>query len=578
MNKKAKIFLAVLSAGCAAVCLFVCLPPVRSFIVSLLERALHRGLNRNYWSQQIFAFSAIVLFFNICMIFFVFTRKGRSFYLELSSDIRAKSGIFRENKKYILFLFILFSFGLISIFRADFYNVANDDLFREITGERAWRNFYRYVSEFGSIIVHMSPKLLDIAPLTQFIAVLIMAASAFVLIYSCTDSKVTVFSCIASIPVCLFPYFLSDISYRYDSPYMALSVFFSVVPFLFTGNLLTYAFISVTGLFLMCLSYQASSGIYIFCTVIFALKFWTEGKKTDKQILKFTGVSVLCYLGALFLFSKLFIEKPDHEIYVDTAVSVSSFIPNCKTYLSLVWKDFGHSAIKLFSVLILICFTVLEIKHSRKNKLLTAALIIAGIAFSLIFSYGSYLALKKPLWLPRAFIGIGVFTGLVSIMVSRFFSEKDRKHIFAKIVVSALSYSVLVFAFAFGNAQAAQKEYRNFRTTMLISELSRLVPASGKTVEIHFTNAVGTAAAALQLIRAYPLAAKCINGDLGPGQSGELVLSQHNFGTIDYSKTAPLPDKELPVLSDTLYETIRGTNSVFVVTFREPDCRIAGEH
>jgi hypothetical protein len=578
MNKRIKIFLAVLSSVCAAVCLLVCLSPVRALILFFIEQKLHRNLNLNYWSQQIFAFASIALFLILCTDFCIFTRKGRSCYSLLSSDLRSKTNAFCENKKYILFLFILYSFGLIALFRADFYNVANDDLFREMTGERAWRNFYRYVSEFGSVIVHMSPKLIDIAPLTQFIAVLIMAAASFVLIYSFNDSKVTIFSCIASIPVCLFPYFLSDISYRYDSPYMALSVFFSVLPFLFAGNLLAYTFISVAGLFLMCLSYQASSGIYIFCTILFTLKFWTEGKKTDKETLKFIGVSVLCYLVSLFLFSKLFIEKPDHEIYIDTSVSISSVIPNIRTYLSLVWNDFGHSAIKIFSVLLLCCFIILEIKNSRKNKLLSTVFIIAGIIFSIIFSYGSYLALKKPLWLPRAFIGIGIFTGLVSIMISRFFYEKDKKHIFAKIIVTALSYSVLVFSFAFGNAQAAQKQYRIFRTTLLMTELSRLAPETDKSVEIHFTNAIGTAASAQQLIHVYPLAAKCINGDLGPGQSGELVLEQYNFGTIDYSKTVPLPEKTLPVLSDTAYETIRGADSVFVITFKDPGYTIAGEH
>ena len=92
---------------------------------------------------------------------------------------------------------------------------------------------------------------------------------AFLLISIFTNNNFTLLNCISVLPVGLSPFFLANFSYRYDSPYMAFSLLVCVIPFLFKEENKHFIISSVISLFFMCISYQASSGIYIVTSYLF---------------------------------------------------------------------------------------------------------------------------------------------------------------------------------------------------------------------------------------------------------------------------------------------------------------------
>ena len=162
--------------------------------------------------------------------------------------------------KPILILFGIYLVGMFAMLRANFNYI--DDLGRAITGYAQWSKESRYLSELLSRIVHADMTLFDVSPLPQVLAALILAVTGIIIKKQFSSSeKTSVWQYAALIPLCFFPYYLEAISYKFDAPYIALSVFFSVAPIIYRKNRCYVYFIAcMLGTMGMCMTYQASSG------------------------------------------------------------------------------------------------------------------------------------------------------------------------------------------------------------------------------------------------------------------------------------------------------------------------------
>lgn len=125
--------------------------------------------------------------------------------------------------------------GISAILRANIN--FSDDIGRVFEGYQAWEAFSRYLSNFLSGIIHADSFLSDISPLTQLIACVLLAAASVTVLYLITGrTRFSVWEYAAVLPLGLSPYMLECLSYKYDAPYMALSVLFSVLPLLAARN------------------------------------------------------------------------------------------------------------------------------------------------------------------------------------------------------------------------------------------------------------------------------------------------------------------------------------------------------
>ena len=138
-------------------------------------------------------------------------------------------------EKPVLLLFSAYALALLALIRAN-YTYA-DDLSRSIIGYHGWWDWSRYVTEALSCLVHMEPRVLDISPIPQLLAAFLMAVAGVVVIHSFTAKKeIRPPMLAATLPMGLSPWFLECFSFKFDAPYMALSVLASVLPFLWWGE------------------------------------------------------------------------------------------------------------------------------------------------------------------------------------------------------------------------------------------------------------------------------------------------------------------------------------------------------
>ena len=395
-------------------------------------------------------------------------------------------------------------------------------------------------------------------------------------VQAATNEKMGYLACLASLPIGLYPYFLSNFSYRYDSPYMALSIFACVLPFVFKSQTRDYIIASVIGLFAMCTSYQASSGIYIVMAVLCAARMRQDGKSWS-QIGKFVLASICCYIASLLLFKFIFMEREFKPGAIDERMSLSNVIQNAPKYVAIIWSGLGKSALKIFALLILALNIVAAAFSSKKGRLMNVIVTLAFYALALPLSYGVYMAMGTPQWHSRALYGIGTFFAAASLLLLSLSNNNGKPlRIVSRLAVFAASYCCFAYAFAFGNAQSQQVKQAEFRCALLLEDLSKIMPAqdNGEPSEILVANKIGYAPAVQNLIKVYPLTEICVDIYADDRDSTQLILNSYGFFEFADGKSHNLQKQDLPVLLDTAYHTIQGQDNKFLVTFKEPDLKV----
>ena len=411
-------------------------------------------------------------------------------------------------KPFIILAFI-YCLGIVSIIRANFNYI--DDLGRVSDGYRGWMNWSRYISEGLSVLIHTDSRLMDISPLPQILACLILAFASVILIYVFTEKEqISKWNILAVLPLGLSPYFLECLSYKFDSPYMALSVLASIFPFLFVKySEKIYFAMSIAGCLVMCMTYQASSGIYVLVTLFLAAKKLNE----DKPYFRFIAVSALSYVISLVVFRIALMRKLNDYATTDTA-GVSDLIPtvcnNIQTYFNLIYSDFNRVWLVLIALLAFaFIYTFVKVTSLKIYESLLLAFML--LVFGSVLSYGGYILLKNPLFAPRGMYGIGVLLAIISVNITAI-----SKNNFIKIVCILLSWCFFVFSFSYGNALAEQKRYTDFRVNMLITDLNKLQPQNNMDMLMQLDGNIGKSPALTRRIdKRYPIIKRLVPSTLG---------------------------------------------------------------
>lgn len=376
-------------------------------------------------------------------------------------------------KKYFGVLFIIYIIALFPIFRGNMNYI--DDIARVYEGYAQWEYYSRYMSNFLSHIVHTGWYLPDISPLPQLLAVGIIVISSLIIIYLIKEEKeINIWDIIASIPVGLSPYFLECLSFKYDAPYMAISVLASVAPLLLRRRkAVIYCMSIVMGTLLMCTTYQASSGIFPVIVVMLAFLGWNNQDEW-KRILAFIIKSVIGYLSGLGIFI-LFIMKHVEGDYSNNIAKFKEIIVHYIYYLKYVVTDFRKIWLLTIAVII-ITFIILAVIESKKNKVAASILALLTSILMLLLSFGLYPALEVPEFQPRSMYGFGIIIALFAISSVKY----EKRSYVPKLATCILGWMFIVFAATYGNAFSVQEKYTDFRIQEVVQDLSEIEEIANK--------------------------------------------------------------------------------------------------
>ena len=352
-----------------------------------------------------------------------------------------------------------------ALLRADFAYI--DDVGRAFAGYDGWgSSFSRHLSDVLSHLVHASSWLSDVSPLTQLIAIVLLVCASLVLVRALDGSNdgISPWTLVAVIPLGLSPYFLECLSYKYDAPYMALSVLASVAPLLLWQARKAWIVAATFGCTrVMLTTYQASSGILPMCAIFVALLSWRRGE-TGKSIAYKALYYGAAYALAMAVFYYLIMGQigAGGEEYVSSGLATPANIKeHYISYFQCVLNDF-KAGWTVIAAIIAIIFFPLYAAGGGRAVVSKALLSVAGVAISSLFSFGLYPLLEQPLYAPRAMYGFGVLIALITTSCV-IVAGSGGKAWAPRILAVVLAWSFITFTCTYGNALSMQAEWETFR-------------------------------------------------------------------------------------------------------------------
>ena len=468
-------------------------------------------------------------------------------------------------------LSVVYLLALLPLIRVNYSY--GDDRGRVLMGYDGWENFSRYVSDGLSHVIHAGGYLDDISPLPQLIAIVLTAVAACVLIRAfsggLSDGRGLAWMLVAAVPMGLSPYYLECLSFKFDAPYMALSLLASVAPLLLRekrcGGYVALA--TVVSTLVVCTTYQASLGVLPMAVLALAFVDWVQGASLRETSRSVAYYAVGWIVGVLLFRFVVMQPIPDVDSYVSSSVgTLGSIVANYVGFFSLVRSDFNFAWEALFLV-ITVCFIAAAVSRREKNKVLTGVfgIILAIAMFPL--SFGVYPFLEKPLMAPRAMLGVGVFISIVS-MVAITLTRQGFRSIPVKLAITTFSWSLIVFAATYGNAVYEQGEYERFRTYEVLNALAsseEYVQAQDRKIQV--VGSIGPCPVVRNKNNA--LLGRLMMTGLDSGYFGSMkLLSYYNIGA---RRVVDIPEdtwKFWPVLDESLYHTIYASENEFVVVLK----------
>ncbi|GFI64528.1 hypothetical protein IMSAG185_00117 [Lachnospiraceae bacterium] len=473
-------------------------------------------------------------------------------------------------KKAFGILTVIYLLGISAILRANFNYI--DDMGRVANGSRSWINYSRFLTEALSNFVHMDRYLTDVSPLPQLIAVLFLAAAGILLLYVVYERTCfSLWELIAVIPLGLNPYFLECISYKYDAPYMALSILGAILPFLYKKkNGAVWICASAIGTTIVCTTYQAAAGIYPMIVILLMFKMWCRKESAKKAgIFCLQSAAGFC-LGLAFF--KLILMNPVEATYGSGALASTKIgdllqiiYYNLRHYYTLIGEDFKRFWILLVLVLA-VGFLWTVVRFSGRNRILSAVLAVISLFLMGIICFGAYPALGKTLFAPRAMYGFGVLITLLGVCAV----EGCGGTVF-RAPSFLLSLAFFVFALTYGNALYSQKEYTDFRIRMVIEDMNDMeVFLSEEPVVVQVSGMIGYSPVIRNMPQNYSILNRLIpitfQGGWWWGQAG--FYQYYDLKNVTRDPSVDLTAYDLPVLEEHMFHVIRGKDNYILIELK----------
>lgn len=470
--------------------------------------------------------------------------------------------------KPVLIVFGIIMLGMLAILRANFSYM--DDLARATQGYKGWGNFSRYLSNFLAIILYGNGFLTDISPWGQIVAGLLMAIAGVMLLYIIYDrKKFRWWELLVVAMLALNPYFLQCLSYKFDAPFMAVAVLMMIVPFLARkAKSWVYVGVVLVGTLATCMTYQAALGILPMVMTVLAVRMWGKGEEWGK-IWRFVLRTVVGYGIGLVIF-KVFIMRLVEAYVVTEMPGLMEIIPhtlgNLRQYYELVAADFTKIWL-VAVVLTMVWFVVMMVVDAKKQKWVMGVVAVVTVMVLMAMAFGIYIVMEKPLFEPRAMLGVGAMICLLAVVVAeeRQLKGEWRKYVSAGGIVVAvvLMYLFGMFSFTYGNALAVQKEYTDFRIEAVVNDLEGLVK-EGNVVEV--VGNAGLAPALMSAVGEYPLLGRLVPTQFAEGYWGQYTLMRY-YGMRGLERDlldVPVVE-DYPIVEEHWHHNLRMKDGVVVV-------------
>lgn len=482
---------------------------------------------------------------------------------------------FIANKQNLVICFFLYLLGCASLILANFNYV--DDLDRSITGLYGFNVWSRYSASVLSGILSLNSQfLLTLFPYSLFVALVFLTLSSIMLI-SIIDKRLLKSKCAILISLCvgLSPYYLENLSYKFDAPFMALGLLSSIAPFLFLRLPKLFVIISSFLLFVMLTSYQASSGVYIMLLFFVAFRFVLQKDYYKATKIIALGFVSYCIAGIAFSIVHTPLGTYANNNILPMQYMLLGIYKHILQYFSVIYDDFGFNSVMINLIFGFgLIFVFKSIKDAKIGKVI-AFLSSVGMLFLLaIASFGLYIFIIMPIMLPRAFIGFGVLVAILGLYALSF-DTKILKNISIALSLFLAQYLV-TFANYYGESLKMHDDYQRFRFTLVMNDLGHFLDNSSLNTHSQFNIAThGNAGFSPNIIYSmqyYPIIKRLLPITQSEWVWSLVALRHYGIFAMNTTKECKSPPPIQEILVDSYYHTItrfvRDTQICYTITYK----------
>ncbi len=392
-----------------------------------------------------------------------------------------------RNKKACFIILSIYLVVNINIGLAEFPYI--DDIGRQLEGYSGFSEHYsRYLSEISARLIQGGSHLTDPGLSTNIISAFILTFASVTLLFVLFPSKkINLGLILSSTVIGINPWFLEALSFRFDNPFMSLSILVSLLPFIFWESKKLFNLFSIICIYLMCNSYQASSGIYILMVLTLVFLELIYGKKLNIKGLLNSAVS---YIVGMVLYKVQITIKP--PIFAEQGKTPGLFqlpnviIGNAKGYLKSIYLQSYKTWIYL--VIVLLFLLILNILISGKQKkIFSLFYTFIWLSVGSVISYGAYLALPMQFYLmrPRYEYGLGAFISIILVVIVGISSKNGILSLIKSLVSGLFVFYMLTFSFVYVSTLKQQNTIFESQSSILGNALNKYVTKKNRVVNLN---------------------------------------------------------------------------------------------
>jgi len=364
----------------------------------------------------------------------------------------------------VLAIFLLWGLPVIA---GNIYH--QDDIYRAITGNYDWYGLGRPAAQEASRVLSGSGfVLLDVAPLTQIVSLILLAYGSLQLskfILREYQHKML----LAGTLLFLNPYFLYNLYYRFDAIGMTFAVFLATAAFtIFPKNKYKVLF-SIGLLYGALSSYQPIANMFIALVGLEVVLLLTSAKK--KEVYKIFALRVFTFVGAYisyFLTIGLVVGSRTHR---------SSIVPLNQEGLLKAWsniENFVLYTLKLYTMpafllgLLFILIVGIALTWRLIPKTLNSvAVVCLALLIITMSTFGPLFILNGTLVHFRTIASAMALFTLVVVCFACYRNDLDKLALIPILLVTSVSYQI-------GSAYNAQYKYDQALVDNIAHEISKL--------------------------------------------------------------------------------------------------------
>ena len=451
-----------------------------------------------------------------------------------------------------------------------------DDYGRYLGGYTGWSINGRPFADLLMTAFNFGSPLLDLSPLPLIISLMILSASGLIITNKFINHEKVYIKSVAAFLLIANPFFLENLSFKYDIFPMSLSILAISLTFCKTNVYKLDIFLPIFLLFISLGLYQASLGIFIILSSLEFIDFTINSDKSLKTrlvVVLTRGIQFfLAYVLYKFIIVQYFVAG---EYSLNLARTIQLNAEGAMTVLNNFYKfnifignyiDSMPKALVAWYILVLtgsLCFLTNKVWKRSKSFFNIITLLISPLLFY-VFSFAHFLILENTVTTSRVMISFGAaLIALASYIIYAFKNEKIKLLILLPFVL----YS-FVLSMSYVNASLSQIRKDDRIISSIRNDISHL---STQIKYINFNGEVSSAPQKALAVTKFPVLKDLTKSYLGTDWSA-YMLTYNGVNVIRkyFSTNETKTICSQPVLAETSDYTIHSNGENMIVSFGVP--------